>query len=87
MRVKEKKISIPEEMIMSVKTTTAKKNTAKKSAPAAKRTKKPDLKAFLEEVEKKAYELYQKRIESGISSDEISDWFQAENEIKEKYKL
>lgn len=72
---------------MPVKKETTRKSTAKKVAPAAKRTKKPDLKAFLEEVEKKAYELYQKRIESGVSSDEISDWFQAEKEIKEKYKL
>ena len=87
MRVKEKKISIPEEMIMSVKINTTKISTVKKAAPAAKRTKKPDLKAFLEEVEKKAYELYQKRIETGVASDEISDWFQAETEIKEKYKL
>jgi len=72
---------------MPVKTTTVKKSTVKKDVPAAKRTKKPDLKAFLEEVEKKAYELYQKRIKSGVSSDEIYDWFQAEKEIKEKYKL
>lgn len=72
---------------MPVKTTTVKKSTVKKDAAAVKRTKKPDLKAFLEEVEKKAYELYQKRIKSGVSSDEISDWFQAEKEIKEKYKL
>ncbi|KAF0156225.1 MAG: hypothetical protein FD159_1828 [Syntrophaceae bacterium] len=72
---------------MPVKKETTRKSTAKKVAPTAKRTKKPDLKAFLEEVEKKAYELYEKRIESGVSSDEISDWFQAEKEIKEKYKL
>ena len=47
----------------------------------------PDLKDFLEEVEKKAYELYQERIKSGVAGDDIYDWFQAEKEIKEKYKL
>jgi hypothetical protein len=72
---------------MPVKKETTRKSTAKKVAPAAKRIKKPNLKVFLEEVEKKAYELYQERIKSGVSSDEISDWFQAEKEIKEKYKL
>jgi len=72
---------------MPVKKDTPKKSTVKKAAPAAKRAKKPDLKDFLEEVEKRAYELYLKRIKSGVSSDEMSDWFQAEKEIKEKYKL
>ena len=59
----------------------------KKAAPIAKRIKKPGLKNFPEEVEKRAYDLYLKRIKSGISSDEMSDWFHAELEIKEKYKL
>ena len=72
---------------MSVKKETTRKSTAKKVAPTAKRTKKPDLNDFLEAVGKKAYELYQERIKSGVSGDDISDWFQAEKEIKEKYKL
>ena len=72
---------------MPVKKETAKKSTVKKAAPAAKRTKKPDLKDFLQEVEKRAYELYLNRLKSGVDSDEMSDWFQAEIEIKEKYKL
>jgi hypothetical protein len=72
---------------MPVKKGTTRKSTVKKEAPAAKKTIKPDLKDFLEEVEKKAYELYQKRIKSGVAGDDISDWFQAEKEIKEKYKL
>jgi len=74
-------------MIMSVKKETIRKSTAKKVAPVAKKTKKPDLKNFLEEVEKRAYELYQERIKSGISGDDMADWFQAEKEIKEKYQL
>ena len=66
---------------------TTRKSTVKKEAPTAKKTIKPDLKDFLEEVEKKAYELYQERIKSGVAGDDIYDWFQAEKEIKEKYKL
>jgi len=72
---------------MPVKKGTTRKSTVKKEASTAKKTAKPDLKDFLEEVEKKAYELYQKRIKSGVAGDDISDWFQAEQEIKEKYKL
>jgi len=63
------------------------KKHGKKVVPAAKRTKKPDLKDFLEEVGKRAYEIYQERITSSVSGDDISDWFQAEKEIKEKYKF
>jgi len=63
------------------------KKTVKKEAPGAKKTIRPDLKEFLNEVEKKAYELYQVRIKSSVSGDDISDWFLAEKEIKEKYKL
>jgi len=72
---------------MPVKKETTKKRTVKKESPAVKKTIKPDLKDFLEEVEKKAYELYRERIKSGVASDDISDWFKAEKEIKEKYKL
>ena len=75
---------------MPVKKETTKKSTVKtvkKAAPASKKIKKPDLKYFLEEVEKRAYDIYLKRVKSGIPSDEMSDWFQAEIEIKEKYKL
>lgn len=72
---------------MPVKKETTRKSTTKKVAMAAKRIKKPDLKDFLGEVGKRAYELYQERIKSGVSGDDISDWFQAEKEIKEKYKF
>jgi hypothetical protein len=44
---------------MPVKKVTTRKSAVKKDAPATKRTKKPELKEFLKEVEKKAYERYQ----------------------------
>lgn len=72
---------------MPVKKGTTRKSTVKKEASTAKITIKPDLKDFLEEVEKKSYEIYKERIKSGVAGDDISDWFQAEKEIKEKYKL
>lgn len=72
---------------MPVKKETAKKRTVKKTTPAAKKATKPDLKEFLEEVQQKAYELYQERLRSGIAGDEMADWFEAEKAIKEKYKL
>jgi len=76
-----------EEAIMTVKKETTKKRAVKKASPAAKRAAKPDLKEFLEEVQQKAYELYQDRLRSGVAGDEISDWFEAEKAIKEKYHL
>ena len=72
---------------MAVKKGTTRKSTVKKEAAPAKKTLKPDLKDFLVEVEKKAYELYQERMKSGAPCDDIADWFQAEKEIKEQYKL
>lgn len=75
---------------MPVKKEIIKKSAVKKAAPAAKKAKKvtkPDLKNFLEEVENKAYDLYRERLNSGVEGDEMSDWFDAEKEIKEKYQL
>jgi len=72
---------------MPAKKENIKKSAVRKAAPAAKKTKKPDLQDFLVEVQKKAYDLYQERMESGVSGDEMSDWFAAEKEIKEKYQL
>lgn len=72
---------------MPVKKETTKKRSVKKAAPAAKKAAKPDLKEFLEEVQQKAYELYQDRLRSGIAGDEMADWFEAEKAMKEKYKL
>lgn len=72
---------------MPVKKQPPKKARQKKTAPAVKKVNRPDLKDFLHEVEKRAYELYQERIKSGVSGDDMADWFAAEKEIKEKYKL
>lgn len=73
---------------MPVRKGTTRKSTTKKEASAVKHTTaKPELKDFLQEVEKKAYELYQERTKSGLSCDDIADWFQAEKEIKAKYNL
>ena len=75
---------------MPVKKGTTKKSTVstvKKGTSVAKKTAKPDLKDFLQEVEKRAYELYEARMNSGMPSDDMADWFQAEKEIKAKYKL
>ena len=72
---------------MPVKKAAPKKTAAKKTTSAAKKTVKPDLKDFLAEVEKRAYELYEERMNSGVPCDDIADWFAAENEIKAKYSL
>jgi hypothetical protein len=72
---------------MPVKKESSKKSAVKKVAPAVKKATKPNLQDFLVEVQKKAYDLYQERMEAGISGDEMSDWFAAEKEIKVKYHL
>ncbi len=39
------------------------------------------------EVRLRAYELYVERKLKGTSGDEVSDWFQAEKEIKSKHGI
>ena len=72
---------------MPAKKESTRKNTAQKAVTAVKKTKKPNLQEFLDSVEKRAYELYQERIISGAPGDDISDWFEAEKEMKKIYKL
>jgi len=72
---------------MPVKKGTTRKKAVKKEAADAGSATKPELKDFLQEVEKKAYDLYQERVKSGLPADDIADWFQAEKEIKKKYNL
>lgn len=48
---------------------------------------KPDLKQFLGEIEKRAYDIYLERQRMGKSGDDMSDWLQAEKEIKAKYGI
>jgi hypothetical protein len=69
------------------KGTTTRKRTVKKDSSAAKQTEKLELKDYLQEVEARAYDLYQARIKSDKACDDIADWFQAEKEIKAKYNL
>lgn len=69
---------------------------AKKSTPAAsteKKTttrgskKKPTLQELQQEIEKRAYEISIERRAQGKHGDELSDWLQAEAEVKAKYGL
>jgi hypothetical protein len=57
----------------------------------AKEVKKPQqnasLEAFMEEIHKLAEENYKKRIASDKPGDAMSDWLQAEKEVKKKHKL
>jgi len=69
------------------KGTTTRKKTVKKESSAAKQAEKLELKDYLKEVEARAYDLYEERINSGKGCDDIADWFQAEKEIKAKYNL
>ncbi len=49
--------------------------------------KKPTLQELQQEIEKRAYEISIERRAQGIHGDELSDWLQAETEIKQKYGL
>jgi hypothetical protein len=56
----------------------------------AKETKprqKPRLAAFQNEIRKRAEELCKERTEYNDPGDTLSDWLQAEKEIKKKYGL
>ncbi len=54
---------------------------------AATHTKRPSLKAFLEQVKMRAFELYNERMKANIPGDELQDWLKAEALIKAKYKM
>ena len=57
-------------------------------AKSTKKTQeKPSLEAFKEEIQKRAEELYKSRTENHKPGDELSDWLQAEKEIKKKHGL
>jgi hypothetical protein len=47
----------------------------------------PRLEQFKAEVEKRATEIFLKRQETKVSGDALSDWLQAEKEIKTKYRI
>ncbi len=65
-----------------------KKQTIKKTT-ATKKTKNtlpaPNLEDFIDEIRARANEIYIER--AGGPGDDLSDWLQAEKEIKKKYKI
>jgi hypothetical protein len=64
------------------------KKTAVKAEKKVKEpVQKPELRTFLGEIEKKAYEIYTERQRTGKPGDNMSDWLNAEKEIKGKYKI
>jgi hypothetical protein len=60
---------------------------AKKATAATKKTKKPALNDFLNQVKLRAYKIYHKRIQQDDPGDELHDWLKAEAEIKAKYNI
>ncbi len=56
--------------------TTTKRRTRRKSVSAEQ---------FEQMVRERAYELYETR--GGLHGDALADWFQAEAELKEKYRI
>ncbi len=63
-----------------------KEEAPKKEAPKAE-TAKPELNKFLDEIKKRAFEIYQERQKTKAPGDSLADWIKAEKEIKTKYKL
>ncbi|MBN1882291.1 MAG: DUF2934 domain-containing protein [Deltaproteobacteria bacterium] len=59
----------------------------KAATPKKPARKKVDLGEFLEEIRARAHEIFEQRTRDGISGDDLSDWLQAEAEIKKKYKI
>jgi len=65
---------------------TAKKAATKKTVKSAPRPiPKIDLRSFINELNKRAYEIFQQRGESHGS--DWDDWFKAEKELKKKYGI
>ena len=52
-----------------------------------KSEQKPTLEMFMDEIHKLAENNYKKRIASNKPGDALSDWLQAEKDIKKKHKL
>ena len=47
--------------------------------------KVPDEKHLFAEMEKRAFEIYLERMRNGTPGDETTDWYQAEQEVRQKY--
>lgn len=55
----------------------------KNSSTQTKRSKKGiNVKGFEDNVKKRAFEIFQERQQEDIPGDELSDWFQAEQELR-----
>lgn len=52
-----------------------------------KQVKTAVLEEFLEEVRVRAHELYEERTAKGVSGDSMSDWLQAEKELRKVYNI
>ena len=65
----------------------AKSAAAPKAPKTQKKSVKMNINQFTGEIQKRAYEIYQSRINGNLPGDSMSDWLQAENEIKLKYQL
>ena len=65
------------------------KQAAKKKAATPKKParKKVELGEFLEEIRVRAHEIFEERARNGVGGDDLSDWLQAEAEIKKKHKI
>jgi hypothetical protein len=59
----------------------------KKEVGVGKKVEKMELKQFLGEIQKKAYDNYMERQRNGSSGNDMSDWLKAEKDIKAKYKI
>ena len=51
------------------------------------RIKTSEFEEFLSDVHTRAFEIYQERIAKGVPGDSMSDWFQAEKEMKKKHNI
>jgi len=65
------------------------KQAAQKKAATLKKParKKVELGEFLEEIRVRAHEIFEERARNGVGGDDLSDWLQAEAEIKKKHKI
>jgi hypothetical protein len=63
----------------------AKKTTAKKAAVAPRTTPKIDLRTYINELNRRAYEIFQQR--GSTHGHDWEDWFQAEREAKKKFGI
>ena len=55
-------------------------------APKSKE-KSPELKDFLDEIKRKAFDNYQERLKNHQPGDHLDDWLNAEKEIKQKFGI